>query len=88
MDRVKAQFGWSDHDLSDALGVWPSVISRYRLHGVPANHIERLGALSRLSPSEVDPPRRLVPKRGVSSLPISARQALTPRQRETGHRSL
>jgi transcriptional regulator with XRE-family HTH domain len=88
MDKVEARFDWSDHDLSDALGVWPSVISRYRRNGVSAYDIERLRALSRLSPAEVDPPRRLVPKRGVSGLPLSVRQGLTPRQRQTGRRSL
>jgi hypothetical protein len=78
MDRVKARFGWSDHDLSDALDVGPSVISRYRRNGVSAHDIERLRALSQLSPTEVDPPRRLVPKRGVAGLPAAAKTGAPP----------
>jgi hypothetical protein len=73
IDQVKLRFGWSDHDVADALGVWPSVVSRYRRSGVSAQDMERLRALSRLSPSDVDPPRRLVPKRGASGLPASAK---------------
>jgi hypothetical protein len=88
MDLVKARFGWSDHDLSNALGAWPRVIFRYRRFGVPAHDVERLRALSRLSPDQVDPPRRLVPKRGVSGLQLSARRGLTARKRQTGRRSL
>jgi hypothetical protein len=72
IDQVKGRFGWSDHDVADALGVWPSVVSRYRRTGVPKHQIARLPALTRTSPSDVDPPRRLVPKRGAAGLPPSA----------------
>ena len=69
LDQVKAGFGWSDHDVADALDVWPSAVSRYRLRGVPDHQVQRLYKLVGLSPADVDPPRRLVPKRGEAGLP-------------------
>jgi hypothetical protein len=69
LDEIEARFGWSDHDLADALRVWPSVVSRYRVKRVPNIKIPALRRLAEMSPGEVDPPRRLVPKRGRSALP-------------------
>ncbi len=69
LDEIEARFGWSDHDVADALGVWPSAVSRYRVNGVPNRKIPALRRLAELSPGEVDPPRRLVPKRGRAALP-------------------
>jgi hypothetical protein len=73
-EEVKTRFGWSDHDVADALGVWPSTLSRYRLTGVPEHQIQQLQVLARLTPADVDPPRQRVPKRGQSGLPNSARR--------------
>jgi hypothetical protein len=39
IDKVKARFDWSDHDVADALGVWPSVVSRHRMSGVPQRQL-------------------------------------------------
>ena len=49
--RSESRFGWCHHELSDTLGVWPSVISRYWRNGASARDIERLRAWSRLSPT-------------------------------------
>jgi hypothetical protein len=68
VDKVKLRFDWSDDDVADVLGVWPSVVSRYRITGVPEHQIKRLRTLNRASPGEVDPPRRQVPKRGTAGL--------------------
>jgi hypothetical protein len=59
MDRIKARFGWSDHDVADALGVYPSAVSRYRFQGVPEYQIPALRKLERLSADEVVLPRRV-----------------------------
>jgi hypothetical protein len=69
LDQIEARFGCSDHDVADALGVWPSAVSRYRVNGVPNIKIPALRRLAEMSPGQVDPPRRLVPKRGRSALP-------------------
>jgi hypothetical protein len=63
LDQIEARFGWSDHDVADALRVWPSAVSRYRVNGVPNSKIPALRRLAEMSPGQVDPPRRLVPKR-------------------------
>jgi hypothetical protein len=60
LDRVTARFGWSDRQLSRALGVTPAVVSHYRRSGVPDHGASRLRRLSRL-PVEgavASPPRR------------------------------
>jgi hypothetical protein len=77
IDRVKGRFGWSDHDVADALGVGPSVVCPYRRTGVPKHQITRLRELTRTSPNDVDPPQRLVPKRGASGLAPSSRRGVT-----------
>jgi hypothetical protein len=59
MARVKARFDWSDHDVADALGVYPSVVSRYRLTGVPHHRVRVLRKLERVLPDEVELPRRV-----------------------------
>ncbi|MGH7912026.1 MAG: hypothetical protein ACREOV_09910 [Candidatus Dormibacteraceae bacterium] len=59
LDMVKARFDWSDIDVADALGVWPSTVSRYRITGVPAVRIEQLRELSVRAVSEVAAPRRV-----------------------------
>jgi hypothetical protein len=69
LDQVKVRFGCSDHDLADALRVWPSTVSRYRVRGVPNVKIPAPRRLAALTAGEVDAPRRLVPKRGRSGLP-------------------
>lgn len=84
MDRVKARFDWSDHDPADALGVWQSVVSRYRISAVPTHQVERLRTLARLSPAEVGPPRRRVPKRGAAGLPPYAKERAVGRDRQAG----
>jgi hypothetical protein len=58
MDSVRERFGWSDHDLADALGVDWSQVSRYRVYGVPDRHVSRLRRLSLMAVNEVAPPRR------------------------------
>ena len=50
MDAVRGRFGWSDHDLADALGVDWSQASPYRVYGVPDGMSESLaGCLASLS---------------------------------------
>ncbi len=53
MDRVRERFGWSDHDLADALGVDWSQVSMYRVYGVPDRHVSRLRRLAQMSLEEV-----------------------------------
>jgi hypothetical protein len=59
LDRVKARFDWSDHDVADALGVYPSAVSRYRLTGVPDRQLRALRNLGHLDPQDVALPRRV-----------------------------
>jgi hypothetical protein len=79
IDKVKTRFGWSDRDVADALGVWPSVVCRYRMTGVPDHQLRRLRELARTPPADVDPPRSRVPKRGVASLPFPPKRPSTGR---------
>jgi hypothetical protein len=58
VERVKARFDWSDHDIADALGVWPSTVSRYRVAGVPDGQIRHLRQLDRMSVKDVPKSRR------------------------------
>ena len=58
MELIKYRFHWSDHDLADGLGISHSLVSRYRLVGVPARHMAKLGRLSRQEKDEVGGPRR------------------------------
>jgi hypothetical protein len=49
LDEIEARFGWSDHDVADALRVWPSAVSRYRVNGVPNVKIAALRRLAEMS---------------------------------------
>jgi hypothetical protein len=77
LDRVQSRFGWSDRQLARALGVTPSVVSRYRSSGAPNFQACRLGRLSRL-PVEGRPPP--LPDGGprVGSSPAAAYAAVGP----------
>lgn len=59
MDAVRSRFGWSDHDLADAVGVSWSWLSRWRVQGVPQRHTEALRDLLAADPSTVPASRRL-----------------------------
>jgi hypothetical protein len=45
LDRVKAHLDWSDRDVADTLGVYPSAVLRYRLSGVPDRQLRALRML-------------------------------------------
>jgi hypothetical protein len=59
LDRVKARFDWSYDDIADALGVYPSAVSRYRLSGVPDRELRVLRTLEHRDPEDVALPRRV-----------------------------
>ncbi len=88
---MKTRFDWSDHDGADALGVWPSVVFRYRMTGVPNHQIKRLSALNRALAKDVDPPRRGVPKRArrvcLHPLRLQSRAVVHDRDRLAGTRA-
>ena len=58
LEPVEARFDWSDHDVADSFGVYPSVASRYRLTGVPHHRVRKLRKGERASIDEVPVARR------------------------------
>jgi hypothetical protein len=60
LDQARDRFGWSDHDLADALGVSWGTLSRYRIDGVARQRLQRLQELLELPPDQVAPAQSAV----------------------------